>query len=97
MLLVTGGAGFIGSHLCDRLLAKEHHVLCLDNFSVFYDPALKELNISQAAKNSNFVLVRGDILDEALLEQLFSQYEIDKVIHLAAMAGVRSSISSPAK
>ena len=97
MILVTGGAGFIGSHLCDRLLAERHRVVCLDDFNDFYDPALKEQNISQARKNTNFTLVRGDILNEEGLDPLFSRYKIDKIVHLAAMAGVRPSIQSPAK
>lgn len=96
-VLVTGGAGFIGSHLCERLLARDYEVLCLDNFNDFYDPKLKEQNIAQASKHPNFTLVRGDILDQGLLERVFSQYKPEKIVHLAAIAGVRPSIVSPTK
>lgn len=94
-ILVTGGAGFIGSHLCDRLLEMGERVLCLDNFNDYYDPKLKEANIREAKENPSFNLVRGDILDRELLEEIFSNYRIEKVAHLAAIAGVRPSILSP--
>lgn len=97
MILVTGGAGFIGSHLCDRLLDEGHKVLCLDNFNDFYDPKLKEQNLAQASRHPNFTLVRGDILDQELLERVFSRYRPEKIVHLAAIAGVRPSITSPTK
>ena len=96
-ILVTGGAGFIGSHLCDRLLAQGYRVLCLDNFNDFYDPALKEQNIAQASEHPSFTLIRGDILDQGLLEKIFSEHRPEKVVHLAAMAGVRASIASPTR
>ena len=97
MILVSGGAGFIGSHLCDRLIAKGYPIICLDNFNDFYDPSIKEDNILQAQKYAKFTLVRGDILDEELLEQLFSKHRIEKIVHLAALAGVRPSIISPTR
>lgn len=97
MILVTGGAGFIGSHLCDRLLDEGHKVLCLDNFNDFYDPKLKEQNLAQASRHPNFTLVKGDILDQELLERVFSRYRPEKIVHLAAIAGVRPSITSPTK
>lgn len=105
MILITGGAGFIGSHLVDRLLGDGHEVLCLDNFNDFYDPALKEENISQAKEHPNFTLIKGDILDTELLDNIFSgNYKPQTtnsaprtIIHLAAIAGVRPSIASPAK
>jgi UDP-glucuronate 4-epimerase len=97
MLLITGGAGFIGSHLCDRLLARGYEVLCLDNFNDFYDPALKEENVRAFLGHPRFTLVRGDILDRSLLEDLFSQYPIRKLVHLAAIAGVRPSLVDPAR
>ena len=97
MILVTGGAGFIGSHLCERLLARGYEVLCLDNFNEFYDPALKEENVQALLDHPRFTLVRGDILDRPLLEDLFSQYSIQKVVHLAAIAGVRPSLVDPAR
>jgi UDP-glucuronate 4-epimerase len=71
-ILVTGGAGFIGSHLCERLLQEGYRGLCLDNFNDFYDPKIKERNIAQARNHPNFSLIRGDILDTKLLEKIFS-------------------------
>lgn len=94
-ILVTGGAGFIGSHLCDKLLEMGERVLCLDNFNDYYDPKLKEANIREMKENPGFNLVRGDILDRKLLEDIFSNYRIERVAHLAAIAGVRPSILSP--
>jgi len=103
-VLVTGGAGFIGSHLCDRLLKEGRNVLCLDNFNDFYDPMRKERNIAQAKQYPNFNLIRGDILDVGLLERIFSgscqepianSQQLEAIIHLAAMAGVRPSLASP--
>jgi len=108
VVLVTGGAGFIGSHLVEKLIEKGYFVICLDNFNDYYDPRLKENNVSGVAGDSNFKLIRGDILDVSLLDDVFSgklskknsEHETrhsapTKVVHLAAMAGVRSSIVSP--
>lgn len=94
-ILVTGGAGFIGSSLTDRLLENGAGILCLDNFNDFYNPLIKENNISCSLKNKNFSLIPGDILDKKLLDRIFSGNEIHMVIHLAAMAGVRPSIENP--
>jgi UDP-glucuronate 4-epimerase len=96
-VLVTGGAGFIGSHLCERLLKENYNVICLDNFNDFYDPKIKEDNIADTLKLRNFTLVRGDILDRELLENIFCKYDIGKIIHLAAIAGVRPSLIEPQK
>ena len=94
-ILVTGGAGFIGSHLIEALLQRGDRVICLDNFDEFYDPALKRKNIAGMLQNKQFVLAEGDIRDRQLLDELFRSYSIDVVVHLAARAGVRPSIQFP--
>ncbi len=102
---VTGGAGFIGSHLCEALLRSGRRVIALDNFDPFYDPILKERNIdavesllhTEGMDKSSFELVRGDIRDQPLLETLFAKLQRHSgnvtIIHLAAKAGVRPSIA----
>jgi len=94
-VLVTGGAGFIGSHLCEKLLENNYKVICLDNFNDYYDPRIKKDNIAGSLKNKNFTLVKGDILDKECLENVFSKHNIKKVVHLAAIAGVRPSLINP--
>ena len=94
-IFVTGGAGFIGSHLCEHLLANGHRVVCLDNFDDFYDPHIKEQNIISALQHPAYRLVRGDIRDAAVLDDIFSREQVDCVVHLAAKAGVRPSILEP--
>jgi UDP-glucuronate 4-epimerase len=94
-ILVTGGAGFIGSHLCEHLVANGHRVIALDNFDNFYDPKIKEQNVAELLKNNNFVLLRGDIRDAAVLKNIFGKNEVNCVVHLAAKAGVRPSILNP--
>lgn len=89
MFLVTGGAGFIGSHLVDRLLARGEEVVCFDDFNDFYDPAIKR------AHATGFRIVEGDIRDSARLAEAFSEYPITKIVHLAARAGVRPSLDNP--
>ncbi len=91
-ILVTGGAGFIGSHLCDALLARGEEVTVLDNFNDFYDPAIKRGN---AAALTGARIVEGDIRDESLVNKLFREGQFDVVVHLAAMAGVRPSLKDP--
>ncbi len=93
--LITGGAGFIGSSLADNLLKEGQKIVVIDNFCDFYDPSIKEDNIKEALKNSNYKLYRGDIRDKELLDKIFSENKIDVVVHLAAMAGVRPSIENP--
>jgi len=93
--LVTGGAGFIGSHLCERLISAGHHVICLDNFNTYYDPGIKRQNIEIALSNKNYRLIEGDILDWDLLQNVFQKNTLDVIIHLAARAGVRPSIQEP--
>lgn len=92
---ITGGAGFIGSSLADDLLEKNNRVVVIDNFCDFYDPQIKENNIKNALKNDNYKLYRGDIRDKELLNKIFSENNIEVVVHLAAMAGVRPSIENP--
>jgi len=95
IVLVTGGAGFIGSHLCEKLIEKGHIVVCLDNFNDYYDPEIKKKNISSLIRQERFELIKGDILDSALLEKIFKENKIEKIIHLAAIAGVRPSLIKP--
>lgn len=90
--LVTGGAGFIGSHLVDVLLARGERVICLDSFSDYYSPAQKRHNIKDSCDNPRYILVEGDIRDRELVISLFDEYRPQRVAHLAAMAGVRYSI-----
>jgi len=94
-VLVTGGAGFIGSHLCEALLGQGREVMVLDNFNDFYDPAIKRRNIASALTHSAFSLKEGDIRDEALVNELMKSFRPQAVVHLAAMAGVRPSIEQP--
>ena len=94
-ILVTGGAGFIGSHLCDSLLRDGHTVFCLDDFNNYYSPDQKISNIFNAQKRPSFKLIRGDIRNKKLVKRIFDENEIDKVVHLAARAGVRPSFENP--
>jgi UDP-glucuronate 4-epimerase len=94
-ILVTGGAGFIGSHLTRRLLGRGDQVTVLDDFNDFYDPARKRANIEPFLDNSAYKLVEGDIRDETLVDELFRDSGFDGVVHLAARAGVRPSLQEP--
>ncbi len=94
-IMVTGGAGFIGSHLCDRLLARGDEVVALDNLDDYYDPAIKLRNLQQARDHQSFTFVEGDIRDAALLTKLGKTHNFDAIVHLAARAGVRPSIEQP--
>lgn len=91
--LVTGAAGFIGSHLVEVLLERGESVVGLDDFNAFYDPAIKQRNLAAVRQQERFTLVRGDIRDPECLAQLPDQ--IDAVVHIAAWAGVRPSIRRP--
>jgi UDP-glucuronate 4-epimerase len=94
-ILVTGGAGFIGSHLVERLLADDYRVAVIDNFDPFYDPAIKRKNIEEALKHDRFSLFEGDITDEELVHYVFEKHTPEIIVHLAAKAGVRPSIEQP--
>ncbi|MCE5328899.1 GDP-mannose 4,6-dehydratase [bacterium] len=94
-ILVTGGAGFIGSTLCEKLTASNQKIICIDNFNNFYNPLIKKNNISNLIKNKNFTLYETDICDRNSLKKIFKENKIELVIHLAAMAGVRPSIENP--
>ncbi len=94
-VLVTGGAGFIGSHLVDALLAEGREVVVLDNFDDFYDPAVKRKNLEPFQGRPGFGLVEGDIRDARLVDGLFTSRQVGVVVHLAARAGVRPSIQQP--
>jgi UDP-glucuronate 4-epimerase len=96
-VLVTGGAGFIGFHVCERLLQEGHAVWALDDLNPFYDPALKRANLRDLqALARPFTFVLGDLVDGACLEEVFGSVRFDQVIHLAARAGVRPSLREPA-
>ena len=94
-VLVTGGAGFIGSHLVERLLAAGDRVTVIDNFNDFYDPALKRANVDPHRSFDNYTLFEGDVRDAVLVERVFREGGFEQVIHLAAMAGVRPSVQNP--
>ena len=95
-VLVTGGAGFIGSHLVDRLLSTEiSRVTVVDDFNDFYSPSFKRENISEHLKDARYSIHEPDIRDRAALEQVFKQTNFDCIVHLAARAGVRPSLSEP--
>lgn len=93
--LITGGAGFIGSSLADKLLSLGNNVIVIDNFNDYYDPAIKHENIKNALQNSNYKLYTGDIENISDVEKVFQENKIDSVVHLAARAGVRPSIEAP--
>ena len=95
-VLVTGGAGFIGSHVVERLLSQGHHVVCLDNFDETYPPQQKRANMRSVSSHERFVLAQGDIRDRAFLEKTFSRHEFDAIVHLAALSGVRDSLAKAA-
>jgi UDP-glucuronate 4-epimerase len=95
--LVTGGAGFIGSHVCERLLRDGHGVWAFDDLNSFYDPQFKQRNLREIQSLAKpFEFVHGDITDTAALGEIFSSVKFDQVIHLAARAGVRPSLEQPA-
>lgn len=94
-VLVTGGAGFIGSHVCDALLARGDRVICVDNFDDYYDPSIKGKNIKNALRSDNFILSKVDVRNNEQLRKVFEENKIGKAVHLAARAGVRASFEKP--
>lgn len=94
-ILVTGAAGFIGYHTAQKLLARGDTVVGLDNFNDYYDVRLKETRASLLEGHDNFSMVRVDLADREAIETLFASEGFDKVVHLAAQAGVRYSIENP--
>ena len=94
-ILVTGGAGFIGSHLCEALLQREHKVVALDSFDDFYEPAVKRTNLAKCDGTADFSLVEGDIRDADTVDTVLHDHGVDVIVHLAARAGVRPSIEQP--
>lgn len=93
--LVTGSAGFIGYHVSMRLLADGKQVIGFDNVNDYYDVRLKEARLAQLSKHGDFTFVRGDLVDKTSLEDLFKRYSPEFVVHLAAQAGVRYSLTNP--
>jgi UDP-glucuronate 4-epimerase len=94
-ILVTGAAGFIGSALSQRLLARGDEVLGYDNLNDYYDPSLKEARLAQLMPQSGFACVRADLEDRAALERAFAEFRPERVVNLAAQAGVRYSLANP--
>jgi UDP-glucuronate 4-epimerase len=94
-VLVTGAAGFIGSHVVERLVARGWSVTGLDNLDPYYAPAIKRRTLADLSRNPGFRFVEGDVRDEALVARLVAESGVDGVVHLAAKAGVRPSIQAP--
>ncbi len=96
-ILVTGAAGFIGSHVCEKLLISQNKITGIDNFDPFYDVSIKEDNLNILTSYPAFNFYKADIRDSQKLAQIFSSHSFDAVIHLAAKAGVRPSLIQPAE
>lgn len=92
---ITGGAGFIGSTLTEKLLGENNNVITIDNFCDYYNPKLKEKNVEAFSNNPNYKLYRGDIRDRAYIRKIMDENKIDIIVHLAALAGIRPSIDNP--
>ena len=93
-VLITGAAGFIGSHLTERLLTDGNHVIGVDNFDDFYDPQVKRRNIEASLADENFGLIEADIRDSSAMDEAVGQ-GVETIVHLAARAGIRPSIEQP--
>lgn len=94
-ILLTGGAGFIGSHTAKALIEKGRRVVIVDNFNDYYDPKIKEARISQLLAGLKFKLYRADICDEKKMDGIIKKEKPDQICHLAAQAGVRYSLENP--
>ena len=94
-VLVTGGAGFIGSHVAERLVARGDEVVIVDSFDPFYDPAVKRRNIQALLESRQAELIEADICDRFRVKEFLGDRQIDAIIHLAARAGVRPSLERP--
>ena len=94
-ILVTGAAGFIGFHLAKRLLERGDEIVGIDNMNDYYTPKLKEARLAQIVNHPSFKFIKGDIADRELMPRLFEDEKFDKVVNLAAQAGVRYSIENP--
>jgi UDP-glucuronate 4-epimerase len=94
-VLVTGGAGFIGSHTCDRLLFKGYKVVCVDNLNDYYPSEQKKANIKNNVSNAHYLFFEEDIVNFDALKKIFAAVKPDKIVHLAARAGVRPSLNNP--
>lgn len=93
-ILITGGAGFIGSSLSKELVKKGNNVVAIDNFNNYYNPAFKKANVADI-KNKSFKIIKADITKPHDLKKVFEKYKFDKIVHLAARAGVRDSLKHP--
>lgn len=94
-ILITGGAGFIGSKIARALIDRGDNVVLIDNFNDYYDPQIKRDRVATILADGKYTMYEGDIRDEKLTAEIFEKEKIDKVVHLAAMAGVRNSLLNP--
>jgi UDP-glucuronate 4-epimerase len=94
-ILVTGAAGFIGSHTARKLLERGEQVVGLDNLNEYYDVTLKQARLALLQKHPNFSFLKLDLADDAAIKEAFAREKFERVVHLAAQAGVRYSIEAP--
>lgn len=94
-ILITGGAGFIGSTLADKLIQENNKIFVIDNFNDYYDIKIKESNVKNNLAKPNYKLYKADICDRKVVSDIFEQNNIDVVVHIAARAGVRPSLENP--